>query len=82
MDLARPRLPRTLTARLVAVSVLLVALAGLLIGTATTLAMRSQLTQQLDDELRANIGRGFGGPDRSRLPPDHLDDDRDDRSLL
>lgn len=82
MDLARLRLPRTLTARLVAVSVLLVALAGLLIGTATTLAMRSQLTQQLDDELRANIGRGFGGPDRGRLPPDHFDDDGDDRSFL
>ncbi|KRE97461.1 ATPase [Nocardioides sp. Soil774] len=76
------RLPRTLTARLVAVSVLLVALAGLLIGTATTLAMRSQLTQQLDDELRASIGRGFGGPRRGELPPEHFDDDGDDRPFL
>lgn len=77
-----PRLPRTLTARLVAVAVLLVAFAALLIGTATTLAMRSQLTQQLDDELRASIGRGFGGPGRGELPPEHFDDDGDDRPFL
>jgi two-component system OmpR family sensor kinase len=76
------RLPRTLTARLVAVAVLLVAFAGLLIGTATTLAMRSQLTQQLDDELRASIGRGFGGPGRGELPPEQFDDDSDDRPFL
>ncbi|MCF6376489.1 HAMP domain-containing histidine kinase [Nocardioides KLBMP 9356] len=77
----RAGLPRTLTARLVAVSVLLVALAGLLIGTAATLAIRAQLTQQLDDELRASIGRSFGGPG-GRLPPVHIDGDGDDREFL
>lgn len=75
------RLPRTLTGRLVAMVVLLVALAALLIGTATTLAMRSQLTQQLDEQLRASIGRGFG-PGRDQLPPEHFDDDSDDRPFL
>ena len=79
--MTRPHLPRTLTARLVAVAVLLVALAALLIGTATTLAMRSQLTQQLDDELRASIGRSFGGP-RHDGPPERFDDDGDDRPFL
>ncbi len=79
---ARLRLPRTLTARLVAVAVLLVALAALLIGAATTLAMRSQLSHQLDEELRASIGRGFDTPGRSRLPPRRLDDDGDERDYL
>ncbi|CAM3856647.1 sensor histidine kinase [Nocardioides zeicaulis] len=79
----RPHLPRTLTARLVAVAVLLVAVAALVIGTATTLAMRAQLTQQLDDELRSSIGRGFGGPGaRGQLPPLPRDDDGDDRAYL
>lgn len=73
----RPHLPRTLTARLVAVAVLLVALAALLIGTATTLAMRAQLTQQLDAELRTSIGRGFSGPQRGPLPPMPAGDDGD-----
>ncbi|MCW2735582.1 HAMP domain-containing sensor histidine kinase [Nocardioides sp.] len=74
------RLPRTLTARLVAVAVLLVAFAALLIATATTLAMHSQLSHQLDEELRASIGRGFDGPGRG-LPP-HQDGDGDDRPFL
>lgn len=80
--MVHPRLPRTLTARLVAVAVLLVAVAALLIGTATTLAMRAQLTQQLDEELRASIGRGFGGPGRGQLPPIPRDDDGDEREYL
>ena len=77
------RLPRTLTARLVAVAVLLVAFAALLIGTATTLAMRSQLSHQLDEELRSSIGRGFDdGPGRGPLPPVPRDDDGDEREYL
>ena len=77
---ARPRLPRTLTARLVAVAVLLVAVSALLIATATTLAMRSQLGHQLDDELEASFGRGFDGRDQQPLSP--LDDDGDEREFL
>ena len=76
------RLPRTLTARLVAVVVLLVAVAALLIGTATTLAMRSQLGQQLDEELQSSIGRGFDGPGRGQLPLQPPDDDGDDRRFF
>ena len=74
------RLPRTLTARLVAVAVLLVVFAALLIGTATTLAMRSQLSHQLDEDLRASIGRGFDGPGRGL--PSRPDSDGDDRPFL
>ncbi len=80
--LPRPRLPRTLTARLVAVAVLLVAFAALLIGTATTLAMRSQLSNQLDEELRASIGRGFDAPGRGQLRTRPRDGDGDERDYL
>ena len=44
---------RTLTSRLVLTAVALVALVSLLIGAATTLAMRAYLTDQLDDDVRA-----------------------------
>ncbi|MBL0749304.1 sensor histidine kinase [Nocardioides baculatus] len=71
------RRPLTLTARLVAVAVLLVAVTALLIGTATTLAMRSQLSSQLDDELRASVGRGFGPGPGDGGPPVIRDDDGD-----
>ncbi|PKH37502.1 two-component system, OmpR family, sensor kinase [Nocardioides alpinus] len=77
-----PRLPRTLSARLVAVAVLLVAVTAVLIGTATTLAMRSQLGQQLDEELQSSIGRGFDGPGRGQLPIQPPDQDGDDREFL
>ncbi len=80
--MTRLRLPRTLTARLVAVAVLLVVFAALLIATATTLAMRSQLGQQLDEELRASIGRGFDGPGRGKVPVTPPDADGDERRLL
>ncbi len=77
------RLPRTLTARLVAVAVLLVVFAALLIGTATTLAMRSQLSHQLDEELRSSVGRGLDGPGRGQLPPPRpQDDDGDEHGYL
>jgi two-component system OmpR family sensor kinase len=61
-----PRAPRTLTARLVAVAVLLVAVTALAIGTATTLAMRQSLDKRLDDDVRdathTLFAPGRGGP--------------------
>ena len=63
----RPHLPRTLTARLVAVVVVLVALSALVIATATTLAMQRNLERRLDgdvrDAARFATGPGRPGPD-------------------
>ncbi|WP_210438751.1 sensor histidine kinase [Nocardioides xinjiangensis] len=63
----RLRLPATLTARLVAVAVLLVAVTALLIGTATTLAMKQNLEAQLDaqatDSLVKTVNSPRGRPD-------------------
>ncbi|MBS2936635.1 HAMP domain-containing histidine kinase [Nocardioides sp. J2M5] len=66
--MARPHLrPLTLTSRVVAVVVVLVALAAFLIGTATTLAMQSNLERRLDgdvrDAARFAMGPGRPGPD-------------------
>jgi two-component system OmpR family sensor kinase len=58
----RVALPRTLTARLVAVAVLLVAVAALLIALTTTLAMRGYLYGQLDDDVRGALGRSYAAP--------------------
>jgi two-component system OmpR family sensor kinase len=62
-------IPRSLTARLVVTSVVLVALVGVLVAGSATLAMRSYLTGQLDgkvsDALRRTTGPQFqlgGGP--------------------
>ena len=63
---------RTLTQRLVVTAVALVALVSVLIALATTLAMRSYLDDQLDDDVRASLGRAYGAP------PPRFDDDRDD----
>nr|WP_300046792.1 HAMP domain-containing sensor histidine kinase [uncultured Nocardioides sp.] len=62
----RPRRPLTLTARLVAVVVLLVAVTALLIGTATTLAMQQNLDRRLDADVRdaARFAAGPRHPDR------------------
>ena len=59
---------RSLSARLVVTAVTLVAVVSLLIGTATTLALRSQLLDQLDAKVVASAHRGPerggpGGPD-------------------
>lgn len=56
--------PRTLRARLVVASVVLIAVVCAVIGTVTTLALRSHLYQQLDEQLNQVSGRaaGFGGP--------------------
>lgn len=61
----RPR-SLTLTARLVAVVVVLVAVSALLIGTATTLAMQHNLDQRLDADVRdaARFPAGPRRPDR------------------
>ena len=55
-----PAVPRTLTARLVAVVVLLVAVTAAVIGTATTLVMKDYFTDRLDDEVQSSLLREFG----------------------
>ncbi|GAA3796005.1 HAMP domain-containing sensor histidine kinase [Streptomyces coacervatus] len=57
--------PRTLRARLVVASVVLIATVCAVIGTVTTLALRSHLYTQLDgrlDEVSARASGGFGPP--------------------
>lgn len=64
-----PRLrPLTLTARLVAVVVLLVAVTAAVIGTATTLAMRETLDRRLDKDVRATLSRALDVPGSPRPP--------------
>ena len=52
----------TLTSRLVLTTVSIVLLVSLLIGVATSLAMRSYLTHQLDADVRATVPLLFHGP--------------------
>ncbi len=54
--------PLTLTTRLVAVVVLLVAITAAVIGTATTLVMRDYFTDRLDADVRGSLARAFGPP--------------------
>ncbi|GHG64442.1 two-component sensor histidine kinase [Streptomyces capoamus] len=56
--------PRTLRTRLVVASVVLIAVVCAVIGTVTTLALRSHLYEQLDKQLIETAGRaaGFGKP--------------------
>lgn len=56
--------PRTLRARLVVASVALIAVVCAVIGTVTTLALRSHLYEQLDGKLKDVSSRaaGMGGP--------------------
>ncbi|MER6564712.1 HAMP domain-containing sensor histidine kinase [Streptomyces sp. NPDC001093] len=61
--------PRTLRARLVVASVVLIAIVCAVIGTVTTLALRTHLYDQLDGQLREAAARASGdfappGPDR------------------
>ena len=66
-----PRLrPLTLTARLVAVAVLLVAVTAAVIGTATTLAMRENLDRRLDQDVRATLARALDVSGSPRPPTD------------
>jgi two-component system OmpR family sensor kinase len=62
------RRPLTLTTRLVAVVVLLVAVTAVAIGTATTLAMRENLDRRLDQDVRAALARTLEGPGAPRPP--------------
>jgi two-component system OmpR family sensor kinase len=62
------RRPLTLTTRLVAVVVLLVAVTAVAIGTATTLAMRENLDRRLDQDVRAALSRTLEGPGAPRPP--------------
>ncbi|KRF17096.1 ATPase [Nocardioides sp. Soil797] len=60
----------SLTSRLVITTVALVALVALLIGFATTLAMRSYLTGQLDADVQSSLRRaGESGPPRGGAGP-------------
>ncbi|MEU0408098.1 HAMP domain-containing sensor histidine kinase [Streptomyces griseorubiginosus] len=52
--------PRTLRTRLVVASVVLIAVVCAVIGTVTTLALRSHLYEQLDGKLRETSGRAVG----------------------
>ncbi|MGY0068609.1 HAMP domain-containing sensor histidine kinase [Streptomyces sp. QTS137] len=63
--------PRTLRTRLVVASVVLIAVVCTVIGTVTTLALRSHLYEQLDGQLREVAMRAVGGPAGSgpRLQP-------------
>ncbi|MEU3097070.1 HAMP domain-containing sensor histidine kinase [Streptomyces sp. NPDC006967] len=54
--------PRTLRTRLVVASVTLIAVVCAVIGTVTTLALRSHLYEQLDDQVREVAMRAAGGP--------------------
>ncbi|MGW0879011.1 HAMP domain-containing sensor histidine kinase [Streptomyces sp. NPDC002671] len=60
----RARQPRTLLTRLVVASVVLIAVVCAVIGTVTTLALRSHLYDQLDEKVRDIAMRAAGG----RLP--------------
>lgn len=78
-----PRLlPSSLTGRLVATAVALVALVSLLLAAATTAVLRSYLTGQLDRELEQSAARALGayrgGPAFPR-DGDHDEDDHPER---
>jgi len=60
--------PRSLTSRLVVTAVALVALVSLLVGTATTVAMRSYLFSQLDEEVE-NASQRVALVDPTRFQP-------------
>jgi two-component system OmpR family sensor kinase len=64
------RRPRSLTSRLVITAVALVAVASVLIGTVTTLAMRSYLNDRLDEQVQKSFDHFVGGPAPSGPDPD------------
>ncbi|GAA5122122.1 HAMP domain-containing sensor histidine kinase [Alloalcanivorax gelatiniphagus] len=69
-----PRRPLTLTARLVAVVVLLVALTATAIGAVITLAMKQNLDSRLDGDVRTALRRTLDGPGGPGPRPDGEDD--------
>jgi two-component system, OmpR family, sensor kinase len=68
----------SLTSRLVVTTVALVAVVVLLIGIAATFALRSSLSNRLDDDVRSSLTRGAPGT-RTLGPPS--DGDADNRSF-
>ncbi len=56
------RRPRSLTSRLVITAVALVAVASVLIGAVTTVAMRSYLYDRLDEQVHKSLDRVMGPP--------------------
>ncbi|MCD9153346.1 sensor histidine kinase [Aeromicrobium duanguangcaii] len=69
--------PRSLTARLVATTVLLVVGVTVLVGALSALAVRSYLLSQLDDQVTASLQRAQRAPSFGDGPgPDGLDDRR------
>ncbi|MDO0934505.1 HAMP domain-containing sensor histidine kinase [Streptomyces sp. DG2A-72] len=79
--------PRTLRTRLVVASVVLIAVVCAVIGTVTTLALRSHLYEQLDDQVfdagKRLLGPPFGKPDDDKTDDDKTDDARTvDQSYL
>ncbi|MEV0219352.1 HAMP domain-containing sensor histidine kinase [Streptomyces sp. NPDC050704] len=77
----RRRQPRTLRTRLVVSAVALIAVVCAVIGTVTTIALRTHLYDQLDDSVTAVADRASGPP---RLPAgvaDELKDKWDDDPL-
>jgi two-component system, OmpR family, sensor kinase len=56
-DAFRRVVPRTLTARLVVTAVALVAVVGIVVAASATFAMRSYLTDRLDNQVRDALGR-------------------------
>ncbi|MET9391957.1 HAMP domain-containing sensor histidine kinase [Streptomyces sp. NPDC006624] len=66
--------PRTLRTRLVVASVVLIAVVCAVIGTVTTLALRSHLYEQLDDQV-FDAGKRLSGPMK---PGDEKDTDEKD----
>ncbi|MGW7523598.1 ATP-binding protein [Streptomyces sp. NPDC054783] len=78
--------PRTLRTRLVVASVVLIAVVCAVIGTVTTVALRSHLYDQLNGQLReasARAAGGFGpvpgGLKNGVTPPDRQGDEQDKR---
>ncbi|MEV2210559.1 HAMP domain-containing sensor histidine kinase [Streptomyces sp. NPDC050997] len=65
--------PRTLRTRLVVASVVLIAVVCAVIGTVTTLALRSHLYEQLDGKLRETSMRAVGGRMDGKQPPNGED---------
>lgn len=64
--MSRVRIPRTLTARLVATAVALVAVISVIIAAITTVAIHSQLMNRLDDNVLSSVRRvGDGDSDNA-----------------
>lgn len=68
----RARTPRTLRTRLVVASVVLIAVVCAVIGSVTTLALRSHLYEQLDGQVGEVAKRAAGGPEKDGPPPQLL----------